>query len=176
MKFPLLITSRGFTLTTSIESTIREKAEKLATFSDRIINCRVTVCSPPKHHHKGNYFNIIINIKVPNTEILVKREPREDLYISIRDAFEAASRQLKNYSRKKRGNVKLHEIPASAFVRDLRPEEGYGFIQTHEGREIYFHENSVHNNRFNKLKVGSPVHFVEVKGEKGPQASSITTI
>lgn len=180
MKFPLLISSREIILTTAIESTIREKAEKLKTFSDRIVNCRVTVCSPPRHHHKGNTFNIIINIKVPNAEIVVKREPREDLYVSIRDAFDAAKRQLKNYSRKQRGNVKLHDKiykhPVSAFVRDLRLKEGYGFIETHEGREIYFHQNSVLNNRFKQLKVGAPVRFVEETGEKGPQASSITAI
>jgi len=176
MKFPLLITSRGITLTTAIESTIREKAEKLETFSDRIISCQVTVYSPPRHHHKVNYFNIIINIKVPNTEIVVKKEPREDLYLCIRDAFNAATRQLKTYTRKQRGNVKLHEIPASAFVSDLHPNEGYGFIETLEGREIYFHQNSVLNNRFNTLKVGSAVRFVEETGDKGPQASSITAI
>lgn len=178
MKFPLLITSHGIALTHAIESAIREKAKKLEHFSDRIINCRVTVCSPHKHHHKGNFYNININIKVPGTEIIVKREPREDLYISIRDAFEAAIRQLKNYSRKQRGAIKAHshEVNVPAVVRDLRQEEGYGFIVTHEGREIYFHQNSVANNRFSKLKVGTPVRYVEVDGEKGPQASNITAI
>ncbi len=176
MKFPLLITSRDITLTKAIETTIREKAEKLATFSDRIINCRVVVCSPTRHHHKGNTFNININIKVPNTEIIVKREPREDLYISIRDAFDAAKRQLKNYTRKQRGEVKLHDFPTHAIIQDLKPNEGYGFIVTHEGREIYFHQNSVLNNRFDKLKVGTPVKYVEETGDEGPQASSITAI
>jgi len=176
MKFPLLITSRGITLTPTIESAIREKAKKLETFSDKIINCRVTVCSPHRHHHKGNLFNIIINIKIPNKEILVKREPREDLYLSIRDAFDAAKRQLNNYSRKQRGNTKIHGTPITAVVRNLRPKEGYGFIETTEGREIYFHQNSVLNNRFRKLKIGSPVRFVEEAGEEGPQASNITAV
>jgi len=176
MKFPLLITSRDITLTESIETTIREKAEKLSTFSDRIINCRVTVCSPPRHHHKGKTYNININIKVPGTEIIVKREPREDLYICIRDTFDAAKRQLKNYTRKQRGDVKLHENPPHAVIQDLKHDEGYGFIVTHEGREIYFHQNSVLNSRFDKLKVGAPVKFVEETGDNGPQASSITAI
>lgn len=176
MKFPLLITSRDLNLTPSIESTIREKAKKLETFSDRIISCRVTVCSPHRHHYKGNYYNININMKVPNSEIIVKREPREDLYISIRDAFDAAIRQLKSYTRKQRGDVKLHEQHVPAVVRNLQQDQGYGFIMTPEGRELYFHENSVLNNRFSKLKVGSPVRYVEESGDKGPQASTVTAI
>ena len=178
MKFPLLITSHGITLTNAIESAIREKAKKLENFSDRIVNCRITVCSPHKHQHKGNFYNININIKVPGTEIIVKREPREDLYISIRDAFEAATRQLKNYERKQRGEVKthLHEVNVPATVRTLQQDEGYGFILTHEGREIYFHQNSVSNNRFSKLKVGSPVRYIEEAGDKGPQAASVTAL
>lgn len=179
MKFPLLITSHGITLTNAIESAIREKANKLENFSDRIINCRITVCSPHKHQHKGNSYNLNINIKVPGTEIIVKREPHEDLYLAIRDAFDAATRQLKNYVRKQRGDVKSHlnelRVPA-ATVRTLQHDEGYGFILTHEGREIYFHQNSVSNNRFNKLKVGSPVKYIEEAGDEGPQATSVTAL
>lgn len=53
---------------------------------------------------------------------------------------------------------------------------GYGFIITPDDREIYFHENSIINRDFKSLKEGMEVRFVEEKGEKGPQASSVTVI
>jgi cold shock CspA family protein len=59
---------------------------------------------------------------------------------------------------------------------DKRGESSYGYIETPDGREIYFHANSVLNNRFKSLKLGSKVSFAEEAGEKGPQASSVHLI
>jgi cold shock CspA family protein len=63
-----------------------------------------------------------------------------------------------------------------ARVAKLFPVEGYGYIETPDGREIYFHANSVLNNRFKSLKLGSKVSFTEEAGEKGPQASTVRLI
>ena len=46
-------------------------------------------------------------------------------------------------------------------------------IETSDDREVYFHRNSVLNEDFDKLEVGTRVHFAEEMGEKGPQASSV---
>ena len=51
--------------------------------------------------------------------------------------------------------------------------EGYGFIETADGRKVYFHRNSVLDDAFEHLTVGSEVRFVEEMGEKGPQATSV---
>ncbi len=58
----------------------------------------------------------------------------------------------------------------------LVPEEDYGRIETPDERVIYFHRNSVLDNAFDKLEVGSEVRFVEEMGERGPQASTLTLV
>ena len=51
--------------------------------------------------------------------------------------------------------------------------EDYGFLETLDGREVYFHSNSVVNNKFDKLAVGIEVSYVERMGDEGPQASTV---
>jgi ribosomal subunit interface protein len=173
MEIPLQITGRNFELTEAIESEIRQKAEKLDKFYDRIVRCRVVVESPHRHRHQGKLYNILIYMTLPGSELIVKRKPHEDLYVVIRDSFNAAQRKLEDFARLQRGDVKRHEGMPQARISSLFPEKGYGFITTQENREIYFHEHSVINHDFKHLKVGMKVRFEEAKGEKGPQASTV---
>jgi ribosomal subunit interface protein len=173
MRVPLQVTSRDIDLPDSIDAIIREKAEKLNTFNDQIISCRVVVETPHRSQQKGVMYNVRIDLTVPGSEVVVKREPHVDLTTAIRDAFDAARRQLQDYSRRQRGEVKFHEEAPRARVQELLPEEGYGFLLTGDGREIYFHENSVVDGRFAQLTVGMEVRFVEEDGDKGPQASAV---
>ena len=173
MKIPLQITARNFDLTETIEDAIREKAQKLDLFYDQIMRCRVLVEAPHRRHHKGVLFNTRIDITVPGGEIVIKREPHEDLYVSIGDAFRAAQRQIEDYDRERRRKVKYHEEMPRAIVSALFPEKGYGFLTTPDGREFYFHKNSVLHDKFKNLKIGMKVRFVEELGEKGAQASTV---
>lgn len=109
MKLPLTITARGLALSAAIENKIRNKAQKLITFCDQIIRCDIVVCAPHKHHCKGNDYNVKIDIKVSGADLVVQREPHKDLYVAIRDAFNAARRRLLSYIRKQRQKVKLNE-------------------------------------------------------------------
>jgi ribosomal subunit interface protein len=111
MKLPLQITARNVSLSEAAEAAIREKAAKLDTFYDRIMSCRVVVEAPHRHQHQGALYNVRIDITVPGSELVVKKEPHEDLYVSIRDAFDAARRQIQDYAHKQRGETKLHETP-----------------------------------------------------------------
>ena len=71
------------------------------------------------------------------------------------------------------GQVKRHEAAPQGRVARLFPEEGYGFIESVDGREIYFHRNAVVNGGFERLAVGAAVRFAEASGDKGPQASTV---
>jgi len=173
MKIPLQITARNFELTEAIETAIREKADKLDQMFEQIMRCSVMVESPHRHQQKGVLYNVRINITVPGKEIVVKKEPHEDLYVAVNNAFDAAQRQLQDSSKRRRGDIKYHEEAPRARIVRLFPDEGYGFLSTPEGREIYFHENSVVNFSFEDLKEGMPVRYIESTGEKGPQASTV---
>ncbi|MEN8197245.1 MAG: cold shock domain-containing protein, partial [Pseudomonadota bacterium] len=100
----------------------------------------------------------------------------EDIYVAIRDAFNAAIRQLEDYARKQRGKVKAHEVPLHGTIAGMSHD--HGFIAASDGREIYFHKNSVAQGDFDELESGDEVRLVihPGEGEKGPQASAVVPI
>ncbi|MGA7954166.1 MAG: HPF/RaiA family ribosome-associated protein [Gloeobacterales cyanobacterium] len=178
MQLPLQVTFRNIPSSEAVEAKIHEKVEKLEKFYDRLIGCRVAL-EAPHRHHQGNLYHIRIDLTVPGGELVINRTPpehqaHEDIYVAIRDAFKAAKRKLQDYARLQRQDVKVHEVPQlSGRVKTLFPMEGYGFLETADGYEIYFHRNSVLDHAFDELSIGSQVSFVEEKGEKGPQASTV---
>ena len=178
MQLPLQITFRHMEPSAAMEANIREKASKLDRFFEHIMSCRVVVEAPDKHKHKGGIYHVSIDITVPDSEIVVSRKPdqnhaHEDAYVAIRDAFDAAKRQLEDYVRRRKQHVKTHEVTPHGVVAELVPGEDYGRIETAEGRSIYFHRNSLVNADLDKLTVGDEVRFNEVSGDEGPQASSV---
>lgn len=182
MQFPLQITFRNMPSSEAIEANIREKAEKLQRYYSHILNCNIVVEAPHRHHHKGKIYHVRIDINVPNKELVVSRDPHqnhahEDVYVAIRDAFEAARKQLESFAAKQRGEIKTHETPHSiGQIIAVLEGQDHGFIRTQEGREIYFHKNSVLSSAFSELEPGSVVKFIEHTGEKGPQASSVSLL
>ena len=142
------------------------------------MTCRVTVESPHSHHHQGQLYHVTVDLTVPGAELVASRSndknhAHEDVYVAIRDAFDAAKRQLQQYKRKLKNKVKKHETPAHGQVTELAPDQDYGRIQTSDGRDIYFHRNSLVRGEYGELEVGSEVRFVEESGDEGPQASTV---
>ena len=181
MKIPLQISFRGMDRSDTVEAYVRERAAKLERFYESIIGCRISIEAPHKHHQKGNHYRARIDITVPNGELVVDRDPtqkssHEDVYVAIRDAFDAARRRLEDYARKRRGDVKKHEVPHHGRIIALYPEMDYGTIETHDGREVYFHCNSLRNEQFGHLQEGDEVRFAEIMGDQGPKASTVYTI
>ena len=182
MQTPLQITFRDMEPSAAVEERIREKAGKLEQYHGNIISCRVMVEAPHGHKHQGKLFQVRIDLGVPDGELVVthahhhKDHAHEDVYVAIRDAFDAMKRQLEVHARVRRGKVKQHEAPDGGHVISLHPEQDYGRIGTPDGRVIYFHRNSVLKDAFDKLDVGSEVRFTEESGERGPQASSVTPV
>jgi ribosomal subunit interface protein len=178
----LTVTFRGMDPSEAIEALVRERASRLERFRDQLVSCRVVVESPHRHHQHGRLFHIRIDVTTPGGELVVNRDhgddhSHEDAYVAVRDAFEALERRLKDYTDKRRGYVKSRDggQPVARIAR-LNAEEGYGFLGTSDGREIYFHENAVKGGTFEALTVGTPVHFAETEGTEGPQATVVTPI
>ncbi|HEX8702447.1 MAG TPA: HPF/RaiA family ribosome-associated protein [Myxococcaceae bacterium] len=102
MNRPLQITYRGMGPSEAMSEYIREHAEKLEQFFDRIVGCHVVVEQPHKHHRQGKHFHVRVDLHVPGKDIVVtrdhaKREAHEDPYMAVSDAFEAARGQLQHY-------------------------------------------------------------------------------
>ncbi|MGH9717704.1 MAG: cold shock domain-containing protein [Candidatus Acidiferrales bacterium] len=199
MELPTQITFRNMESSELVKEWIQSEVGKLETFYQPIMSCRVAVEVPHRHRRKGAAYGVRIDLTLPGGEIVVKRAPtlanrlrqvrqtavtkqeeldapRKNLRIAINQAFQAACRRLQEYARKQRREVKRHEPPPVARVSRIFPDDGYGFITAPDGREIYFHQDSVLNGAFKRLKVGTAVNFAEEKGEKGPQASTVRIV
>lgn len=181
MEKPVQIVWRDMEPSPALETDIREHVAKLETFYDHVIGCRVVVEQLHRHRHRGNLYNVRVEIAVPGRDIAVGHEHRkdhahEDVYVAARDAFRAATRQLEDHARRRRGDVKHHEVPPHGRVAELYPHMDYGRIETPDGRLVYFHRNSLLGEDFDALEIGSEVRFVEETGDEGPQASTVTPI
>jgi cold shock CspA family protein len=183
METPLEITFRNLDHSDAVEAKVREKAVKLEKAFDRITSCRVMIEALNRQHTKGNLFHVTIEVGVPGKQVVVdrnsgKNHAHEDIYVALRDAFNAARRRLEDHSRKRAGRVKTHAVPPHGKVARLNGFEGYGFIVTPDGGEIYFHRNSLVDADFDKLEEGQEVRYVIAEGEsdKGPQASTVKLI
>jgi ribosomal subunit interface protein len=174
MQVPLQITIRDVPHSAALEAQIRDRAAKLESFHPRITSCRVTVEELRKHHRQGREFRVHIDVRVPGREVVVDRDHHEDVYVALRDAFDAARRQLEEVVREQRGDVKVHQIPQHGKVARLFTDDGYGFIRTGDGRELYFARENVVHPPFEHLAPGQDVQFIEEPGDEGPQAKRVT--
>jgi len=188
MEVPLRLTFKNIDPSDAIAFRVRQSVDRLEKFYEGIISCQVVVELPHRHHHKGNLFQVHIDLKIPKEEFIVKQHQKlaashRDVYVAIHEAFDAAKRALEEYKQIKRGHIKTLTSPYSRghVVRLLNNAEDfydgrhdYGFIETDDGREIYFHRNAVLGNHYDQLKEGTEVRFVEELGDCGPQASTVS--
>lgn len=185
MQEPLQIAFHNMEHSDFIEARVRERFAKLERFYDGIISARIVIDSPHKQvkAHKGT-LGISISIGVPGRDVVVKREQRlhesdQHLHWVINEAFEAAERQIEEYSRIRRKEVKA-EAPGQNYARVVRlyPEQDYGFIETREQHNIYFHRAVVRDGSFDDLELGSEVLYTLApeEGSMGPMASNVQVI
>jgi len=181
MQTPLQITFHEVTHSDAVEQYVRTRAAKLDLLAARITGCRVALEMPHRHARHGEHYRVRIDVTLPGGEIVAVRSPDDakayqDLYAAIDSAFDDVDRRVQDFVRRQRGDVKPHEKSRHGNVAKLFPYEGYGFLLTEEGDELYFHRNSVLDAAFDRLKVGDRVRFVEDAWEAGPHASTVALV
>jgi ribosomal subunit interface protein len=164
----------GMERSEALDADIRERVAKLEQFHPRMMSCRVLVEETRKHHLQGRQFTIRVDTRVPGKEVVVTRDHHEDIYVALRDAFDSVKRQLEEVVREKRGDVKQHEVPQRGEVLRMVREEGFGFIGTPDGRELYFSRENVVHPGFDALEAGVAVQFIEEMAAEGPQAKRVS--
>jgi ribosomal subunit interface protein len=174
MQVPVQITIRNMGHSEAIEEKIREKANKLNRFYDHIIACQVVIEQTTRHKHQGKLYNVRINLDLPGKGLVANHKEKEDLYISLREAFDDMVRQLEKHINIRQGDVKAHPELLRGEVARIFKEEDFGFIVTPNGDEFYFNASNVVHPHFNKLEVGTPVQFIEAMGDEGPQAHRVS--
>jgi len=198
MLLPVQITFRNMDDHTGLDDYVQKEAAKLEHFYSRISSCRVIV-ERPQGAASSKFYHVRIDLGVPNEELVVKHVPslhgilqdmqtqksrREARSIlgqrnpkrAIHEAFQEMGRQLQDYARRQEGAMKTKQGAQGAVVKEISPQQGYGFLETDDGRAVYFHQASVLDGHFPQLRVGTKVHFHEEQGDKGPQASTVKVI
>lgn len=111
MQTQLQITVRDMDHSAALDDHIRQKAAKLEQHFDSITSCRIVAEAPHRHHHQGRMYTVRLDIGVPGREIIVNREHAEDIYVALRDAFDAAHRQLEDHTQQRRGETRSGRRP-----------------------------------------------------------------
>jgi cold shock CspA family protein/ribosome-associated translation inhibitor RaiA len=186
MKIPPEITYRNVEKTNAIDTLIHEKIAKLETVCHQLNSCHIAIEKIHDRPRSGSPYRVRIDMTVPpGHEIVAERSPAEGnqyepLDAVIRDTFNAARQQLVKFNERQQESDRApHPEQAqetTGLVTKLFKDEGYGFLRSLEGREIYFHRNSVLHHDFERLEVGTAVHFSPEMGEEGPQASTVRIV
>ncbi|HEX9905064.1 MAG TPA: HPF/RaiA family ribosome-associated protein [Propylenella sp.] len=174
------ISFHGMDRSMSAEAKIRERINHLERSHGRITSCRVMVEAPHRHGRHGKIFHVSVDVRVPAGDVAVSNaheldHAHEDLLVAIRDAFDAAERKLEDFVRRMDPQrTKAHPPVGHGSVARMMTREGYGFIETPDGREIFFERDSLTGGRWEALTPGTEVRFTERDGEKGPFATAVS--
>lgn len=173
MQVPIQVTFRDVKHSPGVDSHIQEKSEKLNQMIDNIISCQVVVEYVSKQQQSGNLYNVRIVVTVPGHEFVSTHNHDENMYVSIREAFDDMTRQLEECSKMMHRKVKNHPPICEGRVARIF-DNGFGFIETANGDEYYFNENNVVHPQFAHLRVGEHVRFIEHMGDEGLQAHRVS--
>lgn len=181
METQVQITFHGIDASPALSTDVADRVAELERSFGRITSCRVTIEKPHQKGHKGHLYRALIDLELPGgATVNVSRHPgdmsaHEDLKVALRDSFEAARRQLQTRTEKMDPlQTKHHPLKMNGTVMRLFPEEGYGFIETPAGDEVYFHRDSCEGQNWDKVDTLSKVHFTLMNGDKGYYATHVT--
>jgi ribosome-associated translation inhibitor RaiA/cold shock CspA family protein len=182
MDRPLEIGFHNLAPSPAIEAEVRRHVDKLERRFGHLVGCRVAVELQHRQHRTGNLVEVHITLSVPGRELAVSRQSRKaqehhanpDVRTAIRDAFDAAERQLETFKGRVRDDT---STPGGSSLQGevalIEPGADHGFILTTTGSQIYFHRDSVTNGRFESLSSGDRVFYVEELADSGPVASKV---
>ncbi len=100
MTTPIEISFHGIDRSDAAEALVHEKVARLERHFNRMTHCRVVVEAPHRHAHKQRAYQIKIEVGMPGrTPLIVQptndyNHTHEDITAALRDAFQAAERQL----------------------------------------------------------------------------------
>lgn len=174
MEKPLQITMRDIPHSEALDAYIKSKVAKLEGAFSHIASCHVVVAVPHKHQHQGQQFTVRIELNVPGKEIVVNHDHHEDVYVALRDAFDAVKRQVDDYLHRLNRQIKEHDREFVGHVVQLFSDKGYGYIGRADGARFYFNSDNLVSPSFANLKEGDEVKFIENVSSERLQAKRVS--
>lgn len=169
----------------AVEADIRGKIADLEDLHDAIISCRVVV--EPEHFNASGSNDPIcarFELGLPGGKTIVggsgggRQDGFADAFQAVRAAYDAAHRQVHEYVERRRHFTKVHEVPPHGIVTQVDPTGEFGFLQTPDGLDVYFHAHAVIDGTIDDLEPGAQVRFIlhAEEGFQGPQAASVQAL
>ena len=163
-----------------IDPALREAAEKrlveLAERRDDVIEVRIVGAKTQHHRHGGR--EVRIRCLARGQEIVATRE-RDEAGLALREVLDAFEQELDRL-RERRTDRRARDVSLPAhlgLVDRIFPEDGYGFVLTDSGDQVYFHRNAVRGNlSFEALDEGQRVGLNIEQGREGPQATVVIDV
>ena len=127
---PFQITFLDFPESDAVWIAVQKRVEKLEHFFDRIVRCEVVVSCPHRHRQVDRLFQIQIRLYIPKEDVIVnhnatKNEAHRNIYVAIRDAFNAAERILQDKIKILRRQVKFHERKTTENLTNVSDIDGH---------------------------------------------------
>lgn len=169
----LQITLRDIPASPVLDALIRKKYDKLTMYYKPITSCHVVVEHTQKHKHQGKIYHVRIDVIVPGKQLVVTQKNHENIYIALRESFNAVMRQLEEHARKRHGRVKTHNHIMHGYVARLIESDGYGFIEGIDGNEYYFSITNVSHPTFDQLMIGDEVKYTPEPTKDGRHAQHV---
>lgn len=186
MKIQPEITYRNLDKSEAIDNLVHEKIAKLENICNYINSCHIAIEKIHDRPRSGSPYRVRIDLTVPpGHELAAEKNPGEGIQYQpldavVRETFDAMRQQLVKLTQLQRASEQSGRYEeaqeSTGLVTKLFREDGYGFLKTLDGREIYFHQNSVLHHDFDRLEIGTGVHFSLEDGEEGPQASTVKIV
>jgi len=100
MQIPLVTSTRLVELTPALDADLRRRAAKLERSFIRITSCRIAVERGSQHHQEGGPYRVRLDLTAPGSEVVANKQG-EDLNAVVRNAFQAAERQVQELARRR---------------------------------------------------------------------------
>ncbi len=143
-------------------------------YSGPILHARVEIIGTA--HHRLGAFEVHLVVTMPGDVITIIRQG-EVVHPLLVEAFDVLDRRLEEHAHIIQQKVKAHEeFARRGRIIRLFPEGDYGFIETDDGLEVYFHANALKKGSFAALNPGTAVKFGQEEGDKGPQATWVQPV
>ncbi|HSG47997.1 MAG TPA: cold shock domain-containing protein [Longimicrobiales bacterium] len=184
MQVPPEIAFRNLEPTDDLKALIRDGIAGLESLYPDLISCRTVVKDDTPGQERGKNIRVRLEVAIPGRRLVVEEDnanPATDRDVgrTLRDAFKIAEKRLKQAKAQQRGDVKTHGLPPHGrIVRLLADDHGvrYGYIESRDGEQVYFHENALVGVDFHELEVGDEVLIAVSGGDQGLQASTVEPI
>ena len=165
----------------ALRQRVLDELEGLERFFGRITSARVSMNIPPREHRKGYLYRANIHLVLPGgREVAVSNNPHsgraeDDMYAAIEGAFAVARRQLQDEKDMMAAKTRAQTVGSEQIGQVIRlyPEDGFGFIVTPSGHEVWFSQKKVKRGEFKNMQIGTRVYFEEELGDQGPLATTV---